>query len=252
MRRATWILLLALFACGRTEPLDPRQPVEVEPGDAGPADAGKPDAGPPDAGPPDAGPPDAGPPDAGPPDAGFDAGFPVVACDPLNPCPSGFICQDGVCVLNGGQGQLQITLSWNHTPRHPEDLDLHVLEPNAFGGSCEIYYGQTNAPGNPSPCGAVGSLDLDANSACNGVPPPLGLGQDTENIIYPAGRPAPSGHYVVRVDYYANCDGANEVPFTVVLRQGSQTTLYPGVFHAGDADNGGAQSGHTIVQFDIP
>src|SRR5438552_3788153 len=48
-------------------------------------------------------------------------------------CSEGFNCQNGSCVLNGGNGPVQVTLRWNTL----EDLDLHVSEPLASGAHCE-------------------------------------------------------------------------------------------------------------------
>ncbi|MBS2027014.1 MAG: hypothetical protein JST54_03835 [Deltaproteobacteria bacterium] len=228
MRRILFSMLLALAACGKSEPLFPRLPPPV---DGGLVDAGREI-------------------DAGEPvDGGYDAGFPVLPCtdDPI--CGDGFHCESGYCTLNGDEGDLQITLRWANLPRTPEDLDLHLVEP-APNGPCEIWYGDTNRS-LPSSCGALGSLDLDANAACT-TPFATGLGEDTENIIYPPNTPPPLGHYTVRVDYYENCTAAEAVPYTVAIRKGKQYTVYQGVFLAGQADLGVEGSGRTIAEFDEP
>jgi hypothetical protein len=199
---------------------------------------------------------DAGVPDAGPPDAGQitpepDGGYP---CESQDSCPRGFTCDNGICILDGALGPIQVTLNWSHVPRTPEDLDLHLLEPLPGGGSCEIYFADPNQPGFPSSCGAVGSLDLDANPACAYATD--GPGLDTENIIYPANVPAPKGHYVVKVDYYEDCTlpGATSpnVQFTVTVRKGNVSTNYVGLFLPGDADTDTPEGGRMVAEFDVP
>src|SRR5439155_5805238 len=129
---------------------------------------------------------------------------------------------------NGGGGPVQVTLRWNTS----EDVDLHVREPSAAGGSCEIWYGDPNDAANgPSMCGAMGSLDLDSNAGCSAD------NVDIENIIYPAGATAPSGVYSVYVDHYMNCDSAlTAVPFEVGARFNGMTVGLCGVFLPSDPD----------------
>ncbi|MBS2027055.1 MAG: hypothetical protein JST54_04040 [Deltaproteobacteria bacterium] len=153
-------------------------------------------------------------------------------------CPSGFSCVDNYCVLNGGAGPVQVTLSWDY----PEDLDLHVIEPqdggpeacfsdnvapcifpdpgvtpnqcaNGFpasfpsdytGQGCEIWYGNIGPrPGDPGSgdCEPIGWLDRDSDPGCSFD------GINIENVIYATGVPAPVGTYMVRVDYYTGCAG---------------------------------------------
>jgi len=264
-RKATQLLavILLLACCGRTDPLFPREPVDPgsDAGDASDAgfdagfeldaglDAGfELDAGS-DAGfELDAG-FDAGFDGGTVLDGGFDAGFPLVDCDAAHPCPTGFSCNaSGHCELNGSNGPLQITLSWLHDPRLPEDLDLHLDEPTRTG-SCEIYY--SNKGGPAAACPTVGVLDLDADPACTDNSSDGRLA-DTENIIYPPGVAAPRGHYVVRVAFWSDCTDAGAVPFTVAVRRDGQTTVYPGTFLRGDDDQTGANSGRTMAEFDVP
>ncbi len=165
----------------------------------------------------------------------------------LQTCPRGFHCESGNCVLNGADAALQVTLQWQNSPRTPVDLDLHLVEP-AGSGSCEIYYGSGGLFG----CRHVGSLDLDANAACGDTAGTAGLAFDTENIIYPAGREVPVGHYIVRVDYWGQCGVNTPVPFVVTVRKGTETTRASGVFQPGQADEGGEGSGVTMLEFDVP
>lgn len=224
--RGTLPLLLLLAACGRTEPVGdpPPLPVEVEP--EHPAEAI---------------------PDAGVFDGGTDL---IVAgqCQGINRiCPRGFHCESGTCVLNGAQSDLQVTLQWKNNPRTNDDLDLHLLEPLPGGGSCEIYFGSSGIFG----CGAVGTLDLDANGACADTDPSGGAGADTENIIYPTGRAPPKGHYIVRVDFWGDCSNSSQVPFVVTVRNAGVTTRREGLFRSGEADQGEKGSGITVVEFDV-
>jgi hypothetical protein len=213
--------VLFLTACGRTEPVGRREVVEA----------------------------------TSITDGGIDAGFIVTdaglinagVCEgPQQLCPRGFHCESGLCVLNGDNSELQVTLQWQHTPRIADDLDLHLLEPLPLQGSCEIYYGTGGVFG----CGNIGQLDLDANGAC--VDTGNGPGADTENIIYPPGVAAPRGHYILRVDYWAECSGAASVPFVVTVRKGNTLIVRNGIFHAGEADSGDANSGVTMLEFDMP
>ncbi len=162
-------------------------------------------------------------------------------------CPRGFHCESGVCVLNGGEAELQVTLQWQNNPRTPDDLDLHLLEPLPVQGTCEIYFGS----GGLFACKRVGSLDLDANGGCFDTDPTGGAGSDTENIIYPPGQPAPRGHYIVRVDYWGECSASLQVPFVVTVRSRGTITQRTGVFHAGESDSGMEGSGITVLEFDL-
>lgn len=220
-RRSLAVLLVLLWGCGRTEPVGPRGPPPTETDEV---------------------------------DAGFianpDAGLIIAGtCEGVDEhCPRGFHCEAGTCVLNGDDSQLQVTLQWQNSPRTPEDLDLHLIEPLPVQGACEIYFGS----GGPFSCTAVGRLDLDANGACVDTDPSGGLASDTENIVYPPGRAPPEGHYLVRIDYWSQCSGAASVPFVVTVRKGSTVTRRTGVFHAGEADSGQAGAGVTVLEFDVP
>jgi uncharacterized protein YfaP (DUF2135 family) len=155
-------------------------------------------------------------------------------------CNEGFHCLNGSCVLNGGSGPVQVTVRWDTDT----DVDLHLDEPTPGGGHCEIYYGDTG--GSSSSCGALGELDLDSNAGCSID------GVDIENIIYPPGSTAPSGTYVVRVDYYDNCSVTTSIPYEIEVRVNGQTTSWCDVFNASDADSGGANSGRVITTFVVP
>jgi hypothetical protein len=181
-----------------------------------------------------------------------DAGFELINAGEClgvsRSCPRGFHCEQGVCVLNGDLGELQVTLQWKNDPRTPDDLDLHLLEPTPGQGSCEIWF----ASGGLFSCQSVGQLDLDANGACLDTDISGGPGADTENIVYPPGKPVPLGHYIVRVDYWAECTGDVDVPFVVTVRKGGEITRRTGIFHPGESDSGQAGSGITVLEFDVP
>jgi uncharacterized protein YfaP (DUF2135 family) len=148
-------------------------------------------------------------------------------------------------VLNGNTGPVQVTLRWNQ----PEDLDLHVVEPLPDGGSCEIWYGDTNRSPLVSTCGAKGSLDLDSNPACHID------NVDIENVIYPPSAPAPKGLYRVLVDYWENCSATGAVPFEIVVRYNGTANTFFGsscdFVMPADADQGGRGSGREITRFTV-
>jgi hypothetical protein len=154
-------------------------------------------------------------------------------------CAEGFHCQGNQCVLNGGNGPVQVTLRFNL----PEDVDLHVREPTATGGYCEIYY--TNRMGS-----CVGSLDLDSNPGCSID------NVDIENVIYPGGVQAPHGLYSVYVDHYRNCStSVTAVPFEVEARFNGNTVGVCGLFTTNDPDwddQGGANAGRLMMTFVVP
>ena len=164
MRGTLPLTLLLLAACGRTEPVGDPPPLTVPelPDEFHAAQELK---------------------DAGVFDAGSDF---IVAgtCQGVNHvCPRGFHCESGTCVLNGSQSDLQVTLQWKNTPRTPDDLDLHLLEPTSSTSSCEIYFGSSGIFG----CGAVGTLDLDANGACSDTDP-TGGGALGNNMVIVTGN----------------------------------------------------------------
>jgi len=83
-----------------------------------------------------------------------------------------------------GTGDVQVTLSWSDI----NDLDLHVIDPNGE----EVYYGNRMST-------TGGTLDVDANAACNNT-----TTSPKENIFWPAGT-APSGTYTVQVVFFRGC-----------------------------------------------
>jgi hypothetical protein len=145
----------------------------------------------------------------------------------------GYHCECGQCVLNGGDGPVQVTLDWSqNSPRAREDMDLHVFDPNG----CEMYYGHRA-------CG-IGSLDLDQNAACSHTDNAGGYGNDVENVIYntDGGGEAPAGTYRVWIDDWDDeCDSTGADPFgwTVTVRSHGQTYTYSGLIPQGSGRGGG-------------
>jgi hypothetical protein len=194
-------------------------------------------------------------------------------------CPTGFYCDGGTCLINGSSTNLQITLSWDY----PEDLDLHVVEPQDGGpenNGCEIWYlntgnldggwhpgcetsygwlpgcGFDGGPGSDSydegDCNPVGWLDRDSNAACN-------IDDiNIENVLYPRDRPPPQGRYIVRVDFFEDCafvDGVPDylsIPYALQVRANGVEFGACGAFSPINQDLGFEGSGVTVVTFDIP
>ncbi len=105
-----------------------------------------------------------------------------------------------------GTGEVQVSVSWDK----PTDVDLWLIEPDGE----KIYYANENSDNG-------GSLDLDSNAGC-------GLDNvNNENITY-EGVTAPSGEYVVIVDYYLACGVNTPTNYTVTIRAGGLTNTYSG------------------------
>jgi|GEM_PF-2031259 len=104
-----------------------------------------------------------------------------------------------VILKSADPGKLQITLSFDK----PNDLDLHLIEPN----SNEIFYG--------NPISSTGGyLDLDANADCeiDSV--------NIENIIFNDSVFIPMGSYKVYVKYFAQCVYGGTTNFSVTALYG--------------------------------
>jgi len=129
-----------------------------------------------------------------------------------------------------GTGNLQVSLSWDTAT----DVDLHLIEPD----ETEIFYSSRSSS-------SGGELDLDSNAGCtlDNV--------NNENITYGKNEP-PSGHYIVRVDYYAACGITEQTRYLVTVNKkgGGKATIYEGEFVPEDEDGGSAGSGVTVAEFD--
>jgi hypothetical protein len=129
-------------------------------------------------------------------------------------------------IIAVGTGDVQVSISWDS----PADVDLHVVDPSGE----EIYYGNKTSP-------SGGELDLDSNAACSSDTP------RNENITWPQDG-APSGEYIVRVDYWSACD-ATETNYVVTVQvRGQDPQTFIGTF-TGTGDGGGLGSGEEIVRF---
>jgi hypothetical protein len=129
-------------------------------------------------------------------------------------------------LISVGTGDVQVSVSWNSTA----DVDLHVVEP----GGEEVYYGNDISA-------AGGELDLDSNAACGSD------GPRNENIVWPTGS-APTGEYIVRVDYWSACSATRTDYVVTVQVLGQQPQIFSGFF-TGDGDGGSAGSGVEITRF---
>jgi len=148
------------------------------------------------------------------------------------------IYQLPVSIVEAGTGQLQVSLSWDQ----PNDLDLHLVEPNGE----EIYYSNDYSVNG-------GVLDLDSNPDCyiDGV--------QNENITYSDESTVETGTYTVRVDLYSACSVTAQTNFIVTARlngeliaQQSITNPYNGNFPANSVgDEGGSGSGVQVMQFTV-
>jgi hypothetical protein len=132
-----------------------------------------------------------------------------------------------VQVIRVGTGEVQVSISWDAA----SDVDLHVVEP----GGEEIYYGNTvSATG--------GKLDLDSNADC------VIDGKNNENITW---ANAPSGTYIVRVDYYKSC-GVGQTNYVVTVnRKGHPLETFTGSL-TGAGDQGDLGSGTQVTTFTFP
>jgi len=132
-----------------------------------------------------------------------------------------------VTVQTVGTGDVQVSISWDAE----SDVDLHVVEP---ANGEDIYYG------NPASASG-GQLDLDSNAGCqiDGV--------KNENVTFPTGQ-APRGEYIVRVDYWSNCD-VPQTKYVVTVRvAGRAPQTFTGTL-TGEGDQGAEGSGTEVARF---
>lgn len=127
-----------------------------------------------------------------------------------------------------GTGDVQVSVSWDAA----SDVDLWVTDPNDF----TIDYGSVSSP-------EGGTLDLDSNPACSID------GVNNENITWPTGS-APTGTYLVQVDYFDDC-GVAETNYTVTVQMsGVEPHTFTGSF-VGSAYDMGITT-QEITSFDYP
>jgi len=154
------------------------------------------------------------------------------SCSELG-CPNGFNCENGSCVLHGQNGGLQVTLSFDD----PEDIDLHVEEPN----------GKTVWYSHRSGSDVAGSLDLDANAGCSINNPIVNI----ENVIYPD-TGIPPGTYNVYVDYWERCDSKSSVNVGVQVRRDGAVYKYCGALTGSGDRCSSAVCGQLVTSFTYP
>jgi hypothetical protein len=131
-----------------------------------------------------------------------------------------------VSVQTVGTGDVQVSISWDSE----SDVDLHVVDPSGE----DIFYGNDVAA-------SGGTLDLDSNAACQID------GTKNENVTFPTGQ-APRGTYIVRVDYWSNCDVAQTKYVVTVRVAGRAAQTFTGTL-TGEGDQGGEGSGTQVTTF---
>ncbi len=129
-----------------------------------------------------------------------------------------------VNIVNVGTGDVQVTLSWNTRA----DVDLHVVDPSGE----EVFYGNDVAA-------SGGTLDLDSNVGC------VEEGR-AENITWNSAPPR--GTYIVRVDYYDECNATSTDYVVTVRRKGRAAETFTGTF-TGAGTGGGLGDGRQITTF---
>lgn len=109
-------------------------------------------------------------------------------------------------------GAVQVNVNWDSAA----DVDLYVTDPS---GETIFYAHPQSASG--------GYLDLDSNAGCSS-------GASNENIFWL--DDAPSGEYLVEVDYWSDCGVEGETTWraTVLLEQ-EPVSAHEGVFTVDDA-----------------
>jgi len=136
-----------------------------------------------------------------------------------------FVLQN-MSVLRVGSGDVQVSVAWNTAA----DVDLHVVDP----AGDEIYYGARESA-------SGGELDLDSNAACATDQP------RNENVVWPTGE-APSGTYIVRLDYWDSCAATATDYVVTVWVKGQEPRVFSGTF-TGSGTTGGLGDGIDITTF---
>ncbi len=110
-----------------------------------------------------------------------------------------------------GTGDVQATLTWENTA----DLDLHVIDP---AGEDICWWNASSESG--------GEADWD--DWCS----PISSG-GPENIYWPYAE-APSGQYLVFIDYYESCRTQGETTWTVRLIVDGEVSTFTGTISPGE------------------
>jgi len=143
-----------------------------------------------------------------------------------------------VSLVQAGTGRLQINCSWDQI----NDVDLHLQEPNGE----DIYYANRTSDN-------AGELDLDSNAGCS-----LDY-VNNENITYSDTAIIEDGEYIVRIDFWSNCNATENTNYNVkayfegeLITPTFGTNPFSGAFETEDADMGGSGSGVTVMKFQLP
>ena len=99
-----------------------------------------------------------------------------------------------VTYVDAGTGVLQVNCSWDQ----PNDVDLHLIEPNGE----EIYYGNSTSQNG-------GELDVDSNAGCSID------NINNENITYDSNNVLEAGEYTVEVHLFSNCNVTGDTHYVV-------------------------------------
>ena len=134
---------------------------------------------------------------------------------------------------------MQINCSWDQ----PNDVDLHLVEPNGT----EIFYGNAISQNGAE-------LDVDSNAGCS-------LDNiNNENITYSDNDIVEAGEYIVRVDLWSNCNVTSSTNYVVtayynghiLTTNSNYSNPYSGSFVPTDEDAGDLGSGVEVMRFNIP
>jgi hypothetical protein len=145
---------------------------------------------------------------------------------------------------------LVFSLTWDA----PVDLDIHVVAPLPDGnGYLDVWSKNPTAlpaegsPGSPTDAlvrKSGGYLDMDSNAACQID------NRDRERVIWTG--PAPSGHYIARVDAFSMCGLKATTWHMTALQRGRLIQDTWGTITAAQAAMPhGAGSGMTAFEFDV-
>jgi len=138
-------------------------------------------------------------------------------------------CHEIAVIPDVGTGDLEIAVSWDNDA----DLDLHVVDANGD----EIYWGQETVD-------SGGEYDLEASTGCRAD------GIRTEHVAWTGGTPPP-GIYVVRVNYWSDCDDGEPNYVVNITLNGVRRSIH-GTFEGPGENDGGRGSGEVIDVFEIP
>jgi hypothetical protein len=129
-------------------------------------------------------------------------------------------------VTRVGSGDVQVSVAWSSAA----DVDLHVIDPAGE----EIFWGSRESA-------SGGELDLDSNAACGSDQP------RNENTVWPRNG-APTGTFIVRLDYWDPCDAAQTDYVVTIWVRGQEAQVFSGSF-TGAGDQGGEGAGIDIATF---